>query len=70
MATNNHAPKDKSNKPVRPQHSASKHPAKSARPLTPPSDRDGFRQDVGPGAQAQRVWLERDAPLSQRKDRG
>jgi hypothetical protein len=50
-------------------HSASKHLAKEAKPLRRPDDRQGFNPTAGAGLQAQRVWAERNAPLSERKDR-
>jgi hypothetical protein len=51
-------------------HSASCHPAKVGKPLRRPDDRQGFNQAAGSGLQSQRCWAERDAPLSERKDRG
>jgi hypothetical protein len=68
--TKHHPSKDVSNRPPRPQHSASRHPAKVAKPMQRPNPaRDGFNPTSVLAQQLERVWQERDCPLSERKDK-
>jgi hypothetical protein len=51
-------------------HSASKHPAKEAKPMRRPDPaRDGFSTNSGTALQLERAYAERDCPIEDRKDR-
>jgi hypothetical protein len=57
-------------KPTKKEHTASRHPAKVAKPMQRPNpERDGFNPTSVLAQTLQRNYEQRDCPLAERKDR-